>query len=95
MEQLRLVQCSPNELQSIVNNAVEEKLQSFVTQLPKEPKGKEVLNRKEAAELFSVSTVTIWDWCNKSILHPYKVGNRVFFKRSELMEVMEASNRSK
>lgn len=61
----------------------------------KEPDLKEVLTRKETSELFRVTLVTIHDWVKKGILHPYKVGNRTYFKRSELMEVMNNSNPGK
>lgn len=51
------------------------------------------MTRKEVADLFSVSLVTLHDWVNSGIIKPYKVGNRTFFKRSELLSVMELSNK--
>lgn len=49
--------------------------------------------RKEVSELLNISYVTVHDWCKKKILHPYKMGNKTFFKKSEIIERMLNSNR--
>ncbi len=53
---------------------------------PKEPA--QLISRKEAAEFFGVSTVTIDDWTKKGILTSYKIANRVYFKRHELEQAL-------
>jgi excisionase family DNA binding protein len=60
-----------------------------------EPKNqKEFLTRKETATLFNVSLVTIHEWQKNGILKVYKMGNKSFFKYSELLETLYNSNRS-
>lgn len=49
--------------------------------------------RKEVSELLNISYVTLHDWCKKRILKPYKMGNKTFFKKSEIIERMMNSNR--
>ena len=44
--------------------------------------------RKETARFFDVSVNCINNWINKGILKAYKVGNRTYFRKSELIEVM-------
>jgi len=44
--------------------------------------------RKETAEFFGVSLNCINDWSKKGILKPIKVGQRTYFKYSDLLEVM-------
>lgn len=57
---------------------------------PKEPE--EFLTRKETADLLKISLVCLHDWCNKGILKPYKLGNRTYFSRKELVESVLNSN---
>ncbi len=44
----------------------------------------EYVTRKEAAKILKVSLVTISDWNKKGILNPYRLGNLIRYKRSEL-----------
>lgn len=46
------------------------------------------LTRKETAKFFGISLNCLNDWSNKGIVTPYKVGQRTYFKRSELLQVM-------
>tara|TARA_R110000868_G_scaffold32459_1_gene118062 strand:+ start:556 stop:843 length:288 start_codon:yes stop_codon:yes gene_type:complete len=49
---------------------------------PKEPF--ELLTREETAEYLKVSLSTLWHWSKKGILPTYGIGNRVYYKRSEV-----------
>ncbi|MEH6512058.1 MAG: helix-turn-helix domain-containing protein [Maribacter arcticus] len=57
---------------------------------PKEPD--EFLTRKATSELLKISLVCLHDWCNKGILKPYKVGNRTYFLRNEIIKTVLESN---
>ena len=46
------------------------------------------LTRKETAGFFDVSVNCINNWVNNGILSAYKVGQRTYFRKSELIEVM-------
>lgn len=47
---------------------------------------KDQISQTEAASLFKVTVQTIINWSNKGIITKYKLGNRVFYMRSELIE---------
>ncbi len=49
---------------------------------PKEPI--ELLTRKEVSEMLKCDLSTIHNWCKKGKLIPYGIGNRIYFKRSEI-----------
>ena len=49
---------------------------------PKEPI--ELLTREETAKYLKISLTTLWHWSKKGILPSYGIGNRVFYKRSEV-----------
>ena len=57
---------------------------------PKEPD--EFLTRNDTAELLKISLVCLHDWCNKGILKPYKIGNRTYFSRKEIVQKIYESN---
>lgn len=54
---------------------------------------REILSRKEVANLFGVSYVCIHDWVKRGLLKPYKMGNRTYFNRVEVYEKLYSSNR--
>ncbi|MCE3297075.1 MAG: DNA-binding protein [Crocinitomicaceae bacterium] len=90
MEQIQLIQVTPNELADIISENVKTQIQELAKGLnnSNQESHKEILSRKEVAELFGVSLVTIHDWINTGILAPYKIGGRTFFKRSDLMQLL-------
>ena len=47
---------------------------------------KDRISQFEAASLFNVTIQTIINWAKKGIITKYKLGNRVFYLRSELFE---------
>ena len=55
----------------------------------------EFLTRREAAKLLKVSIVTLSDWNKKGILNPYRLGNLIRYKRSELEEALIQINNPK
>jgi len=94
MQTIQFIGTSPTELASLIADGISKHLENLNRFNPSSEKDspKEIMTRKETAELFSVSMVTIHDWCNSGIIKPYKVGNRTYFKRSELINVMDLSN---
>jgi hypothetical protein len=96
MGTIQLIQVTPTELVDLITESVKTHLQelSLLSQ-GNEPKiEKEFLTRKQTALLFEVSLVTIHEWQKNGILKVYKMGNRSFFKYSELLETLYKSNRS-
>lgn len=60
---------------------------------PKQPT--EFLTRNELAELLKCDLSTIHNWCKKGKLTPYGIGNRIYFKRSEIEAVIVPLNNKK
>ncbi len=95
MQQIQLFQVTPNELANLISESVKTQIQELVNATNKEqPKDEnDLLSRKETADFFKVSLVSIHAWMKDGIIKPYKVGNRTYFKKSELINVVESSNR--
>ena len=92
MQSSILIQTSPDELVEAIKQVVQLEIAKIGNQTTTSTDHREVLTRKETAELLGVSLVTIHDWSRSGIIHPYKLGNRTYFKRSEIMEVLNQSN---
>ncbi len=80
---------SPEELKESILTDVKKELVNLVEKLnlfnkPQE----EFLTRKEAAKMLKISLVTITDWNKKRILNPYRLGNLIRYKKSELEEAL-------
>ena len=52
-----------------------------------------LLSRQETADLLSVSLVTIWDWTRKDLIPAYRIGNKVRYKKSEIIESLQKMNK--
>ncbi|MCX6194565.1 MAG: helix-turn-helix domain-containing protein [Cytophagales bacterium] len=91
MSNFKFIQVTPDDLAELIKESVKHSLPDFPIQ--KDSKQKEILTRIETANLFSISLVCLHDWMKKAILKPYKVGNKTYFKRSEVMEVLSSSNK--
>jgi excisionase family DNA binding protein len=97
MSEIQFIQVTPNDLVNRISESVKTQIQelsNYLKALTPTKNEKEFLTRKEVAELFKVSLVTIHEWCNSGVLKHYKVGNRTYFKYSELLETLYNSNRS-
>ena len=54
------------------------------------------VNRTEARAICgNVSDPTMWDWENKGIIKGYRMGNKIFYKYSELMQSGKFVDRTK
>ncbi|MCC8358376.1 helix-turn-helix domain-containing protein [Salinimicrobium sediminilitoris] len=88
----QLHEISPEELRREIRNDIRLELQELAEKLtPKEP---EIwITRQEAAEFLGVSLVTIYNWSKEGVIHPFKIGTRIRFKKSEILKVLHNSNK--
>lgn len=50
---------------------------------------KELLTRKEIMELLGIASCTLYRWQTEGIVKPYKLGGKVYFKYSEILESLK------
>ncbi len=79
-----------NELVSQLANSVKEMLTKKEPQ-PQEQK-EEFLTRNETAKFLKVSLVTLWQWDNKGILKPHRIGTKVRYKKSDVLNCLNKEN---
>ena len=81
---------APDELVQKIMEGVEKKLGAFEERLGR-PKTSKYLSRKEASRKLQVSYVTLNLWDKKGILKKRKIGNKVFYLKEEIENILEAS----
>jgi len=64
------------------------KLQSNTSTTPTE----KLITRYEVCELLTISLVTVHNWVNAGILTAYRIGNKVRFKESEVLNALQSKN---
>ncbi|MBL7911724.1 MAG: helix-turn-helix domain-containing protein [Bacteroidia bacterium] len=52
-----------------------------------------ILRRKDVAAMFQVSLVTINQWAREGRIPYYRINSRIFFKKSEIMQLLTDSTR--
>lgn len=87
MGTLQLIEVTPLQLQEEILKGIKTHLQEFASLFQATPR-EEYLTREETAKLLKVDLSTLWHWKSKGILIPYGIGNRVYYKRSDIDKAM-------
>ncbi|WP_066434512.1 helix-turn-helix transcriptional regulator [Chryseobacterium sp. CCH4-E10] len=84
MSTLELVQVPKDELITEIEKVVMKVLETLKIGQQTEQE-KELYTRKEVMELLGVTYSTLFNWNNKKILVPRKIGHRVYYDRKEVL----------
>lgn len=85
---------TPAELKEDIIKDVRVELKSLAQNFqPVQPP--EYLTRQETAIILKVSLVTISDWNKKRILNPYRLGNLIRYKRTEIDQALIQINKKR
>ncbi|MFV8343617.1 helix-turn-helix domain-containing protein [Flavobacterium sp. XS2P39] len=82
---------APNDLEELIRKVVDEQLEEFRKNASKQNPD-ELLTRAEACILLKINMTTLWNWSKKGRIISYGIGNRVYYKRGELMESLVRIN---
>tara|TARA_R110000868_G_scaffold138428_4_gene352556 strand:+ start:16970 stop:17248 length:279 start_codon:yes stop_codon:yes gene_type:complete len=75
---------APKDLQELIEKSVSKQLETFVKNVPIENQD-ELLTRMEASNLLKINISTLYNWTKNGTIIAYGIGNRVYYKRGELM----------
>jgi len=83
METIQFIQTSPEQVTDVILQGFRKEIEKFKKDFqPKEPT--EYLTRNELKDLLKCDLSTIHNWTVKGKLKAYGIGNRVYYKRSEI-----------
>lgn len=96
MGEIQILQVTQSELSRLISESLKSELEAILQNKEQavSTEEKELMTRKETAELLQVSLVTIHEWTKTRILTHYKMGNRTYYKRSEVLNKLFNSNTS-
>jgi len=89
MEKTIMLHCiSPDEFKQIIKEAIKEELSRVRKQL--EEKDSEILlTREEVCAILKINKTSLWKWTKSGKLIRYVIGNRVLYKKSEVLESLK------
>lgn len=88
-----LREVSPEQITSLFEGLQKQLTEIKVNLQPKVPE--EFLTRNEVAELLKCDLSTLWNWTKKSKLISYGIGNRTYYKRTEIENAIICLNKKK
>ncbi len=93
MDNVQFIQLTPEQIKNLLSEVVKPEIENLKQSFqPKEPVN--LLTRKEAAKLLKINLSTLWSWSNKGIIKSYAIGNRIYYKRHEILQALtEIKNR--
>lgn len=81
------------ELTDIISDKLLEKLEKRIADNNLKNNDEELLTREETAKLLKVSITTLCHWTKNKKLIAYGIGNRVYYKRGEIMSALIVFNK--
>lgn len=93
MKSILVFQLSMEDLSLLIRDAVKTELQKIneVIQLNSQKEAPELLTRDEVAKILKVSFTTLYHWNNSGELSAQKIGKRVYYHRSVIMDKLKVS----
>jgi hypothetical protein len=80
MEKLQLVEISLDEFRNMISDVVEEHMKQIDKESPEE-----LLTRREVTERLKISLPTLHKYSELGILTQHKIGERVYYRWSEVL----------
>ena len=84
---------SSEEFSKFISEIIVRELEIIKSREPEAPT-EMYLTRKETAKKLQISLTCLNDWRKKGILTPFKLGNRTYFKWSDIEKKLNESNQN-
>lgn len=90
-----LVQLNVKDFQQLIREAVQEEMTKITEVIKLNPQSserdsKELLTRDETSNLLKVSYTTLFNWNREETLKAKKIGRKVFYLRSDVMDKLNS-----
>lgn len=83
----------PDELKTIIKDCIIEALAENTNPQPPAEKDDPLIKLSEACRLLGVSSVTIHTWKKTGLIPFYRISNKIYFKKNELINSLKKIKR--
>lgn len=83
-KEIRIYNLSPDEFKESIRSIVKELIPQSKKSAEKLPFTDELLTVEETLKLLKCSKQALWNWRKNGILPSYRLGNRVYYKKSDI-----------
>ena len=91
MEAIQFLGTTPQELVKEIKDSLIPELRAELSKEFEPKKPTEYLTRSEVCKLLKIDLSTLWRWQKNGTLQGYALNNRVYFKRSEIDDVLNTN----
>lgn len=88
MAQIQFIQTTPSELVNLINESVKSQLEDFKKGLSNQNPD-ELLTREQTANFLQINLSTLHHWTVKGRIKCVAIGNRRYFKKSDILESLK------
>ncbi|MFC4268359.1 helix-turn-helix domain-containing protein [Polaribacter marinivivus] len=85
---IQFIQVNPDDYQNAIIDSVKEVFENFKETINSDNSDK-LLTREETCNFLKIDSSTLWHWTNKGKVIAYGIGNRRYYKKSELLESLK------
>lgn len=78
---------SPEDLELLIKKTVEEVVKKSSKEI-----GDDLLSREQACKYLKIKNTTLWKWTKKGKIKAYGIGNRVLYKKEDLISSLVRIN---
>lgn len=83
---------TPESLAELIKEGVKSQLEEFKKNfISNDPV--ELLTRKQTCQFLQIDITTLWTWTKKGKVMAHGIGNRRYYKRTELLEALKPLNK--
>ena len=84
MKKIILSELSPEDLVEILCAGLEDQVKKMVLERSNDTSQDDLLTRSQAANYLQINLSTLWSWTKKGKVTALAIGNRVYYKKSEI-----------
>ncbi len=84
MNEVKIVQTTPNELESLIKESVRAELEGIKKDLSHQEEKDKILTREEAAKMLDIDLSSLWRWTKAGKIKAFGIANRVYYYLSDV-----------
>jgi len=84
---IQIENISVDELADLIANKLLSKIEVYLDTVARK-ENDELLTRQETADYLKVNLTTLWSWTKKGNLKSIGIGNRVYYKKQDILDCL-------